>query len=307
MKYSIGVLFVFLTVSGMACDGCNIYTPAGFNNSQHKIGIFARQRSTFGEFSQLGEMITKHSGHGSDQKIWGAKVLEQYQTYELRGDFFMKEKWQLTMVLPFSNNKQFLDETARFSIAGLSDPTVMISYNFIKENAAGIKHRLSFGGGARFPIGLISIKTKNGMIPNLDFQPGTGAYSGLCHVNYFVTNDTWSGFFGANYKTNGFNSLNYKYGQTFNINSDLFWQTNIKESTFMLHIGAYTELADHDQSVIEHKDTGGIVLFGTIGLRYLLRNFIIQSEFQPVVMQRLFGSSQLLTKNRINIGLTYVL
>ena len=297
---------VFLAYSGLACDGCNVYTPAGFNDSQHRIGIFARQRSTFGEFSQLGEMITKHAGHANDVNIWGAEVLEHYQTYELRGDFFLKEKWQLSVVIPVTNNSQLLNDQKRFSIAGLSDPTLLIGYNFMRENAAGLKQRLSIGSGARFPVGFLTIKS-NGFTPNLDFQPGTGAYSMLGYVNYFITNSKWSGFASVNYKKNGFNEFNYQYGQTFNLETDAFWQTNVGENTLMLQLGAYTEMAGRDQSMVVHNDTGGLIVFGTTGFRFLLSDFIIQGEFQPVLTQRLNGTTQLLTKNRINLGLTYVL
>ncbi|MDX1349539.1 MAG: hypothetical protein R3279_04790 [Putridiphycobacter sp.] len=306
MRNIIGILIVFLGWDVMACDGCNVYTPTGFNTSQHRIGLFARQRTTFGEFSQLGEMVTKHSGHANDQAIWGAKVLEHYQTYELRGDFFIKENWQISAIIPVTNNRQLLNDVARFSIAGLSDPTVLAGYNFIRENAAGVKQRLGLGGGVKFPLGFVSLQV-NGRTPNLDFQPGTGAYSGMAYVNYFITNSKWSGFVSVNYKKNGFNQVHYQYGQTLNVKGDAFWQTNIGKNTLMLQLGAYTELADYDQSTIVHKDTGGLITFGTVGSRILLKKFIIQTEFQPVIAQRLYGTTQLLTKNRINLGLTYVL
>lgn len=301
-----GLIFMGLAYMGMACDGCNVYTPAGINNSQNRLSLLARQRSTFGEFSQLGEMITKHSGHANDLNIWGAEVLEQYQTYELRGDFFVKEKWQISFVLPVTNNRQFLGDRQRFNLTGLSDPTLLLGYHIVSENTSGLKQRLSFGAGAKMPLGLIDLQ-KDGFRPNLDFQPGTGAASVLGFANYFVTNGKWSGFMSANYKWNGSNSLNYQYGKTFNAQTDLFWQTNIANHTLMLQVGLYGELAGHDRSFAEHEDTGGLILFGTTGLRYLTSSFILQAEYQPVISQQLYGTTQLLTKNRINIGLTYVL
>lgn len=306
MKYLLGVYILSLTLSGLACDGCNVYTPAGFNNSRHRIGLFARQRSTFGEFSQLGEMVTKHSGHANDQSIWGAIVAEHYQTYELRGDFFIKERFQLTFVAPMTRNSQFLNSSKRFTISGLSDPTLMAGYNVMREKASGLKHRISFGGGVKLPLGLISLSVE-GRTPNLDFQPGTGAWSWLGYANYFITNSIWSGFVAVNYKNNGFNAYQYRYGQTVNVKGDVFWQTTVAKNTLMLQVGTYIEFADLDESVIQHEDTGGSIWFGTVGLRYLTQRFIFQTEFQPVINQQLNGTAQLLTKNRINLGLTYVL
>lgn len=306
MKHLLRIYTVFLTLNGLACDGCNVYTPAGFNNSQHKIGIFARQRTTFGEFSQLGEMITKHSGHANDQSIWGAVVKEQYQTYELRGDFFIKERFQLTFVVPITRNSQFLNNVKRFTLSGLSDPTIMLGYNFVKEKITGLKQRLSFGGGVKFPLGLISLSADK-LTPNLDFQPGTGAWNWIGYANYFITNSVWSSFVAVNYKANGFNKYLYQYGQTVNVKLDAFWQTKLGKNTLMLQVGTYMELADYDESIIKHKDTGGTILFGTIGIRYLTEKMILQGELQPVLNQFLNGGSQLLTKNRINLGLTYLL
>ena len=306
MKIIIWSILMLLSYSSSACDGCNVYSPVGLINSRHKLSVFARQRTTYGAFSQLGEMITKHSGHANDPNIWGKSVLEHYQTYEFRGDFYIKKKLQISVILPFTNNIQKLDNKKRFSLFGLSDPTLMLGYSFFNDKEKSFKHRLTVISGAKIGIGLINLRS-GGFIPNLDFQPGTGAHSFLAGFNYSVKHKKWILNSVLNYKQNGFNAFNYKYGKTVNGRIDLIKKVEIKNSDFMFLLGGYSEWAGLDESVIKHEDTGGTILFANVGIKWLTNNFVTHLEYQPVVSQNLNGTTQLLTKNRINIGLTYVL
>ncbi len=297
-------LVVFQSVAGFACDGCNIYTGMNAYNTENKISIYTRQRTTFGEFSALGEMIMKHTGHANDKNLWDRSVIERYQTVEIRGDFYFKEKWKTTIILPFTNNYQFLDSEKRFRISGISDPVILETRNFYLDKKNGLNQKIGVGLGLKLPLGLTNVNVE-GFRPNLDFQPGSGAYSGIGYVDYYISNKTWGGFANVNYKLNGRNQDNYRYGYSLNSKITGFWKTNVKKVSFILMTGIYTEFTGFDESDVVHEDTGGQIIFGNLEWRVGYKQLMLSAEYQPVLCQNMYGNTQLLTRDRINIGLTY--
>lgn len=304
-KLIVGILLL-TTFQANACDGCNVYTPIGLNNSQNRIGIYARQRTMFGTYSPLGQIVTKHASHSNDQALWGSDVKEYYNTFEVRADLFFKENWQATFVVPYTLNSQHINNRYRYGVSGLSDPTILIGYNFISKEESKFDSRLSLGSGFRLPIGLTTIMVED-ELPNLDLQPGKGAWSGLFYAKYLITNNVWGLTTDLNFKLNGRNKEGYMYGNSSNAKLTVFRQISIKESSLLILLGAYDEFMAKDESAIIHDDTGGNVFFGNVGLRWLKNQMILSAEFQPAVNQALNGTTQLSTKNRINIGLTYML
>ncbi|PZE18079.1 hypothetical protein DNU06_05545 [Putridiphycobacter roseus] len=288
-----------------ACDGCNIYSPVGLNSTKNRLSVYARQRKTLGTYNQLGELVMKHSGHSSDQGIWGKSVVERYQTLELRGDFFFYDKLQFSFVLPFTNNIQTLDGDKRFSLSGISDPTLLLGYNFNFNKGKVVDARLTVGGGFKYRLGLINL-TSESFIPNLDFQPGTGANSVMAFVNYRLTYKDWSFFTSLNYKKNGFNEYHYKYGETVNSRVDFIYKLDLNKTSLLFLAGAYAEWAGYDEAYEVFETTGGTIYFANLGVKWMTQNTMFHLDFQPVVHQQLNGENELLTQNRINIGLTYV-
>lgn len=305
MKLKIWSIFLLLSSTSYACDGCNIYSPVGLNSTKNRISLYARQRKTFGTYNQLGEMVMKHSTHSSDQSIWGKSVVEKYQTLELRGDFFFYEKIQFSFILPFTHNMQFLDGDKRFSLSGISDPTLLLGYNFNFEATSTMNSRLTLGGGYKYHLGLINLMDET-FKPNLDFQPGSGANSVIAFANYRFTLNDWSLFTSLNYKRNGFNENRYKYGQTVNSRLDVIYKLGLKKTSLLFLAGGYLEWADMDESNEVFETTGGTIYFANLGLKWMTQNTMFHLDFQPVVHQQLNGENELLTANRINIGLTYV-
>lgn len=315
---SVVILFFFVSTYSFACDGCNVFVNFSPNDYKNRISLFARNRMMIGEYNMFGQMtLTKHASHGNDPSFWNNQVIEQYNTVELRGSFFVKEVWKTTIILPFNNNQQFIGEEKRYTVNGFSDPIIMESFqvynSFKSDNEKKFVHRLEVGLGMKLPLGKID-KTFEQGFPNLDLQPGTGSVDFLSSLTYITKRDKFGVYSNLNYKINTFNRGNYRYGNTTNLTLNAFYQTKGIKISLMPSVGAYVEKMSFDKSrytqvnnftVVDHIDTGGQILFVNAGLKMFMDKFVLTTEFQKVVGSSLNGYTQLKTRYRINLGLTY--
>ncbi len=318
MKTLVTFVLIFISINSFACDGCNVYINFSPIDYKNRISLIGRSRLMYGEYNMFGKQIlTKHASHGNNPLFWNKKVQENYNTFEIRGAFYMREVWKTTIVIPFVNNQQFVGDNQRFVVNGLSDPILLESFqvfNSLKaDDSLKFKHRLQIGGGVKVPLGRIDKQYENGL-PNLDLQPGSGSLDFISSITYLFKIKNFGVNSNINFKFNGFNKDNYKYGNTLNSTINLFWQTSIKDVTFMPLVGGYFEKMNLDKSkleqngnrvILDYKDTGGTLLFGTVGLKMFYKSVSMSLNYQQNVFTQLNGYTQLLTKNRINVGLTY--
>ena len=99
------------------------------------------------------------------------------------------------------------------------------------------------------------------------------------------------------------------FGNTSNTTLNAFYQYSAsKKVTLLPYAGTYIEIAGKD---IEHKqyeeNTGGKLLFGNIGCQLFVGKIRIDTQFQHTLINQLNGTFQLNTKNRWQVGVTYLL
>ena len=317
MKKIALICLLFISISTIACDGCNVFVNFSPNDYKNRISIFTRNRMMIGEYNMFGQMIlTKHASHGNDPSFWNKQVVEQYNTIELRGNFYLNEVWKTTLILPIINNHQTVGSNSRFIVNGVADPIIMESYqlyNSFKTNKTKFKHRLEVGAGIKIPLGKINKTYINGT-PNLDLQPGTGSFDYIGSLTYVTKYKRVGLYSNINYKINGYNNEAYRYGNTLNSTFNMFYQTKGEKLSFTPSVGVYVEKMAFDKNKyaqnseitkIVYKDTGGKVLFANVGLKMYTGRFTLTSEFQKVFKSQLNGYTQLLTRYKINVGLTY--
>ncbi len=318
MKTIVLFVLIFISLDSFACDGCNVYINFSPIDYKNRISIIGRSRLMYGEYNMFGtQILTKHASHGNNPLFWNKTVQENYNTLELRGAFYMREVWKTTIVVPFVNNHQLVGDNSRFVVNGLSDPIILESYQVFNslrvDDEKKFKHRLQIGGGLKIPLGKINKSYENGL-PNLDLQPGTGSLDFITSMTYLFKIKKFGVNSNVNFKFNGFNKDKYKYGNTLNSTINLFWQTSKDNFTFMPIVGGYFEKMTLDKSkfeqngnrvIIDYKDTGGQLLFGTVGVKLYYKSIALSLNYQQNLYSKLNGFTQLLTKNRINVGLTY--
>lgn len=304
--------------SVFGCDHCNVYLNQSPNDYQNSIGLYMRQRIMFGEFDFFGQNITTlHAGHGNDVALWGKNVIEKYQKFEIRGNYYFRERWKTTVIIPVVNNQQIVGDVKRYQINHIGDPIILQSYQLYNTkkdtSSANFGERLMIGAGIKLPVGKTNLKYEQG-IPNLDLQPGTGSWDLLGIVTYGFKWYTFGLVSQFNLKLNGKDQNNYRYGTTINGTVNLFNDFKIKKSTIRIQSGVNIEHALMDASYLgidqirtKHENTGGTILFLNAGAQIFLKKLVIFGEFQPMIHTTLNGYSQLYTQSKFNLGITYLL
>lgn len=309
MKTTITILLFCFSIDSYCCDNCNVYMNITPNDNKHEIGFYFRQRQMMGLYSPFGQQImTKHAGHGNNPKFWGNKVTELYNTIELRGKIAEGNRFTTYIILPFVNNIQVIENVETNRINGVGDPTIIQSFQLIDPfksyNNTNFTQRLEFGAGVKAPLGQIE-KTINEEVQNLDLQPGTGSWDMIGIVKYWMKFSNFGSMMNLNYKWNGRNKEEYRYGNTFNGTLNLFYQTNFNSLTLMPVVGVNVEKAAFDESSEIHEDTGGTSCFIQGGLRLFYKGLSLFGEYQKSVSNNFNGFRQLINKHKINVGLAY--
>ncbi|UKN02829.1 hypothetical protein K6119_04775 [Paracrocinitomix mangrovi] len=294
---------------GFACDGCSVYLGLTPNDEKHNIGLYYRYRSMHGQYSLSGtQTLTKHASHGNNPNFWGNTITENYNTFELRANLIFNYRLKTYIILPFTLNNQLINNISQYPIYGFGDPVIIQSYQLIDPlktyKNENFTQRLELGMGIKAPLGKID-KLVNNERPNLDLQPGSGSWDIIWMMKYNMKIKNTGFMSMANYKWNTMNSELYKYGNTFNFNLMMFYQTKIKSLTFLPMAGTYFENATMDESTIIHEDTGGSIYYLSGGFQLYWGKFKLFTEYQRAVKNKLNGYSQLITRQRINLGLIY--
>ena len=309
MKTITTFLLCWSSLSVYCCDNCNVYMSITPNDNKHEIGFFYRQRMMMGLYNPFGQQtMLKHAGHGNNPKFWGNRVTENYNTFELRGKIAEGNRLKTYVILPFVYNTQVIEGVESNAINGIGDPTIIQSVQVldpVKEYTnPNFTQRFELGAGIKFPFGRTN-KMINEEVQNLDLQPGSGSWDLLGIVKYWMKLGDFGNMLNVNYKWNGQNKDQYRYGNTFNATLNLFYQTKIKDLTLMPILGANVEKAAFDESTEIHIDTGGISWFIQGGLRLYYKGFALFGEYQKAVSNKFNGYTQLINKHKINLGLAY--
>jgi hypothetical protein len=310
MKQSTTIIFLLMFSSvSFGCDNCNVYLNLTPDDGKHKIGFFYRMRGMQGLYNGYGlQTMTKHAAHGNDPAFWGNHVQETFRTYELRAEFQLKNRWRTYFFMPFVQNSQYIEGTERYTVSGLSDPILMQGFQLIDPTRPPkneqLTQRLEIGAGIKAPLGRIDLIVNN-LRPNLDLQPGSGSWDILSFVKYTLQFENIGAVVNANYKWNGMNKENYRYGNVLNATLNAFYQIDLGSLTLVPMLNANGEFAAYDESFIQHEDTGGLAVFAGGGLQLFWKGISLFGEFQKAISNRMNGFSQLINKHKINVGLSY--
>ena len=108
-----------------------------------------------------------------------------------------------------------------------------------------------------------------------------------------------------NIKFNTYNQDNFRYGNTLNLNANIFYIKEVKGLVLMPFLGSYVEKfeKDYEQAII--NDSGGATFFGNIGLKLYKNNWSLSAQYQHVYATQLNGDTQLFTTYRTSVGLNY--
>lgn len=308
MKKAILILLIIRSFVAYSCDNCNVYLNISPNDYRNSFGIYHYSRFMYGKYNELGQVLLKHGGVVTSQLL-SKEVMDIYRTTELRGTFYLRDRWKTMVTLPVVDNTERIDGLAKYRIKGLGDPMLIQTYQLYStkqtsDTVQRVTHRVTLGGGVKVPLGNIS-KTYAFGKPNLDLQPGSGSWDFLFLTTYAFRYKSLGFSTNLNVKFNTYNQDNFKYGNTLNINANVFYIKNLKSITFMPFVGTYMERFEKDYKHSIINDSGGATFFGNIGLKLYKDNWSLNVQYQRVYNTKLNGSTQLFTLYRTSVGLNY--
>lgn len=318
MQKFVGVWMLFLSFNSLACDICNMSVSLTPDDTKNRISLLYRHRFATKKFTSLvynpvaisNSNGNRHSGVILLPEMEDQTHTETYSVLDVRGVYNFTTRLRVIGSLPLIQNERLINGESQFTIQGLGDPFVMGKYNLIRTNYTEMNksnHRLTLGGGVKIPLGKFDF-THNGDKVQHDIQAGTGTWDFLLSMDYIWKYNQAGVMFTTNYKINTHNKeVDYMFGNTSNSALNIFYAQEIKNIVVMPYLGGYMEHGNND---IEDKNyeenTGGSLLFGTGGLQFFYKNFQVEILYQHTLVNNLNGTLQLDTKNRYQVGLTYL-
>jgi hypothetical protein len=236
------------------------------------------------------------------------KSQENFRIVDLMGTFRVGQKWQISAFLPYAMAKQIRPEK-EFSSNALADAMLQIQYEVVNSEVAhpekDWKHRLQVGGGIKAPTGKWKYEKENsGFVENANFQPGTGSWDWLGTVQYVVRYSNSGIQTDAQYRVNGRNDYQYKFGNRLTGNANLFYLYNLKgKKSIMPFAGIYFEdnkLNKVNNYIVEY--TGGQLYMANVGIQVFYNHLNINMQYQKPLRQNL-SANQILAEDRLLFGL----
>lgn len=251
---------------------------------------------------------TKHLGH-LDEYEGEQTVNEVYQLLELRGQYFINDRFHLVLTVPVSNNYRSVGEFTNSDVYGIGDPVLLAKYQLFntkcEDQTPKVTHRVLAGAGIKVPFGSTK-KTFNNSTADIDMQPGTGSIDFFALAEYVMfIKQRWGVSANAIYKMNTANRNQFQYGNVLASNLNLFASLKLKSLIFQPALGGYMEMAAVDMDRKEKlSGTGGTVVYSTAGLYTYFGRFNWMVQFQYATLNKQ-GSVMLPNKFRVLAGLNY--
>lgn len=319
-KIILGLFLIIITIStSLACDGCNIYEYTNLNN-QSFFGFFYRYR-TFNGYAHLGNRHQfqfpsnmRISHEPEENGLYADKTqrdFETYTTWELRGNFTLKEKVNFQFILPYEQNVVYYDKMIRLpfpetdttlSLEGWGD--LMLAADYIFQKSTGkLNHIFRPGFAVRLPTGTYQKVSNEDRIYDPIIQPGTSAWAWVLRTNYQLVYRKSGVNTSLNYQFVGKGKHDYDFANSFNFSTDIFHQFFVKDLIIVPRTGVYMESAGYDSYQNEQVNlTGGTSWFTLFATDFNLKKWTLQLAYQAPVSESLNGN-QLGNAGRFNFGI----
>ncbi|HQW13158.1 MAG TPA: hypothetical protein PK076_12770 [Saprospiraceae bacterium] len=293
MKYIIILFLMTGSVRMVACDIC------GCSIGGYHFGILPNYRYHYvGLRYQYAQFHSIHEGENSTGD-------DYFHNVELWGRTVLWKKVQLYGVIPYHFNRRVEDNTEN-KVSGLSDISVLAHYTLLDQsNSEGDwKHFIQPGLGLKLPTGKYDVKVnKNTLAPAI--QPGTGSLDEIASLIYIIKYKKfgWSNDF--NYRLNGTNGNDYRFGNKTTVNSQFFWVSGINQAMIIPHVGATIEWSDADSERNKPVEfTGGSALGLLAGVDVYLGDISVGINTQLPLTQDL-NQGQTTAKPRWQLAANY--
>lgn len=205
-------LMVMLYGETLACSSCGGSAALGFSGilphlNQHSVGL---------KWSH-----SRYDNHFQQTEA-NASVEEYYNNLELAGRFYLTQRLQLNIALPYAINNRYYN--GRHSeMSGIADSRLLLKYDiFNTADSLGknVKHLLSAGAGVKIPTSRIDGDDYTG---TFTFQPGSKTFDLLFAADHTMKYRQAGISSAFNYQLNTRDRDDTRYGNRFSAGSALFY------------------------------------------------------------------------------------
>ena len=283
----------------MACDVCGCGMGGQYFGilpqfQRHFIGLRYQQRS----FNSTHPALFQYDKPGVSHDV--------YDRVEIWGRYALSDRFQVFGFLPYQVATQSGAQNTR--VKGFSDPWFMVNW-FIVNTGDSVehtwKHALIVGAGAKLPIGQQLKGTAENPTPS-QLQPGSGSLDFPFHLSYTVRRNKLGLNMETNLRINTENAVSYRFGHRINTAGRIFFWQRWNRFSMLPSIGLAYEWAEKDAQNGKYLEmTGGELYAAHFGLDIYYREFMIQSQWQPSINNKL-GDGNVIPKTRIQLGISYL-
>lgn len=230
------LLLIASSQSLLACDVCGCFMGLTPYDNQSNIGLVYRLRTFSGYYGfdrnntllPSGSLrtgnIAMHTDHQHDE-VLNRNDYEEYRVLELRSKFFLHERIEMNIIIPFNFNSMMMNETSH-KVSGLGDVNIFSGYQLLRKiDMEGWQFRLTLGAGIKLPTGRDDRTDNNQERIHLMMQPGTGTTDYFFYSNYTAAINRWGASLTGSFKLNGTNSYNEKISNSVNSYGSIFYKT----------------------------------------------------------------------------------
>lgn len=264
-------------VAGLAAHACNACGGASGGTFS---GILPQQQNHFVGIRYAQKRL---SNDGLQFETATPAEHHQYNSLDVYGRFYVWPKVQILAYVPYGIHTMEVAGSPTETISSIGDMTVLANYNIVNTAASehAFKHNWFAGGGIKLATGKYQQRNSSRIMLAPGFQVGTGAYSFIANTIYTVRYKNVGFNANAQYKVNGTNELDYRFGNQFNASALFFYWKNIGQTVLLPNAGVSAETMQTDtQYDRDVENTGGQNLFATAGADLYWKKFGLGGYYQ---------------------------
>lgn len=228
-------LLVVVAGNASACDICGCFMGLTPYDNQSNISLVYRLRTFSGYYGferntkllPSGSLRTGntplHTDHHYDEVLNGNDY-EEYRVLELRSKFFVHERIEMNIIVPFNFNAMMMNKSSH-NVSGMGDMNIFSGYQLLRNtDMEGWQYRFTLGTGIKLPTGSNDRTDDNNERIHLMMQPGTGTTDYFFYGNYTTAINRWGASLSGSYKLNGTNRYNEKISNSVNGFGSVFYK-----------------------------------------------------------------------------------
>jgi hypothetical protein len=215
---------LLMPILGLACDVCGVFVGIQPYDRTNSISLIYRYRHLQGEMPLINAGH-HHGSHGASSDAGTQHVRDLLQVAEVRGDFWIGQRFNLLGMITAANNYRAVDGFISNDVYGISDPVLIGRYLLVNTKSNGdasrTAHRIMTGAGVKAPLGN-SRPTYRGEPVPMEQQLGSGSWDMIGTVEYMVRKNRNGFAMNIIGRRNGTAADGHCMGNSLSITSEIF-------------------------------------------------------------------------------------